>query len=90
MKRGSTKLNTRLGLLSHMGALLRRPRLLLEAIRSGWTMRRHGRPYLSGAYIGWRIQTAYGTTNADMTSSDLVHYLEWRQQMRRIRQWGPA
>ena len=87
---GSTKLKIRLGLFSHMSALLRRPGLLLEAIRSGWTMRRHGRPYLSEAYLGWRVKTAYGMTNVDMTTSDLVHYLEWRQQMRRIRQWGQA
>jgi len=82
-------MNTRLGLLSHIRTLLRRPTLLWEAVRSGWTMRRHGRPHLSGAYLDWRIQTAYGKTNAAMTTSDLVHYLEWRRQLRRIRKWGP-
>ena len=77
----------RLGLLNHLGALSRRPSLLWEALTSFWEMRRHGRPHPSGAYLDWRLQTAYGTPNARVTTADLVHYLEWRRQMRLIRRW---
>ena len=87
---GSIKLTTWLGLPSHIGALLRRPTLFWEAVLSTWALRRHGRPYLSRAYLDWRLQTAYGTTFVSMPSTDLVHYLEWQKQMRRIRLWGLA
>ncbi|MGB7860858.1 MAG: hypothetical protein WBM90_10205 [Acidimicrobiia bacterium] len=70
-----------------LGALLRHPFLLLEAIRTGIEMRRHGAPLPSSAYLNWRLQTAYGSANTAPPTTDLVHYLRWRQQMRRIRAW---
>jgi len=88
MNLGVLKLYTGSRLASHIGALLRRPSLLVEAVRSGWALRRHGRPYPSKAYLKWRIQTAYGNSDAAVSTSDLVHFLEWRRQMRRIRSWG--
>ena len=82
-------MNIGLGIPRHIGALLRRPMLFWEALHTFWTMRRHGRPYRSQAYLSWRLQTAYGDASVSMTPHDLVDYLEWRKQMRRIREWRP-
>ena len=76
----------RLGLFKHGFSLLKRPTVLVEAIRAAWEMRRNGRPTPSKAYVAWRLQTAYGDSNAAATSEDMVHYLTWRRQLRRISQ----
>lgn len=75
----------RLGIVRQVGALMARPSLLLEAIRSAVEMRGSGSLLPSKAYVEWRAQTAYGSSNAAGPTADLVHYLEWRRQMRRIR-----
>lgn len=72
-----------------LGALARRPELVPESLRMAASMRGRGRPLPSSDYLGWRLATAYGNTDASLPETDLVHYLEWRRQMRRIRSWKP-
>ena len=71
-----------------MGALLRRPRLLFEAMRTYFAMRRRGRPTPSRAYLRWRSFTAYGDHNAAFESDDVIDFLEWRRRNRRTRGRG--
>ena len=64
-----------------------------EAVRAGWAMRR-GRwwaqpPFLplpERDYVNWRAATAYGSEQTDATAQDLVSYLGWRKQLRRVGQ----
>lgn len=63
--------------------LLRRPLLLLEGLRFVTEIRRRGRPWPSRAYLGWRLQTAYGADNAGIPASDLIDFLRWRRELRR-------
>ena len=66
-------------------ALARRPTLIVEAIRAGWAVRRIGGLLPSTAYLHWRSATAYGDDIATVSADDLVKYLRWRREMRRIR-----
>lgn len=70
-------------------ALVSRPSLAVESTRMLASMRRRGRPTPSSDYLRWRMTTAYGRADAGLSGEDLVHYLEWRRQMRRIRAWEP-
>jgi hypothetical protein len=36
------------------------------------------------------MQTAYGKANGALASDDLVDFLAWQKQMRRIREWSPV
>lgn len=63
-------------------ALVRRPRLLFEAIRTWFAMRRRGRVTPSASYLQWRSFTAYGESSATTSTQDLVYYLSWRRAMR--------
>ncbi|HSM45935.1 MAG TPA: hypothetical protein VK969_13040 [Acidimicrobiia bacterium] len=67
--------------------LVRRPVLAVEAIRSWLAMRRRGTLKVSGAYLSWRQLTAYGGEKTTMSAQDVVNYLMWRREMRRIRKW---
>lgn len=67
--------------------LVRRPVLAVEAIRSWFAMRRRGTLQVSEAYISWRRVTAYGGKKTTMSAQDVVNYLLWRREMRRIRKW---
>jgi len=67
--------------------LVRRPLLAVEAIRSWFAMRRRGTLQVSGAYLSWRRLTAYGGEKTTMSAQDVVNYLMWRREMRRIRKW---
>ena len=73
-----------------VSALLRRPPLLLEALRTWWAMRRVGGIGVSGSYLAWRSLTAYGETSTTVSAQDLLHYLDWRRGMRSVRNWGEA
>lgn len=75
----------RLGLGEIMGDLFRRPRLLVEATRTYFAMRRRGRPTPSRAYLRWRSFTAYGEHAAAFESEDVIDFLEWRRRHRRGR-----
>ena len=73
-----------LGMMGHLGRLAREPSVLIEAVRAFFGMRRRGRVTPSSAYLDWRLETAYGALNATASGEDLVHYLRWRRQMRRM------
>jgi hypothetical protein len=70
----------------------RRPDLWSTAVREalvlaapGWWRRWPPRPLPDRDYLEWRLQTAYGPDRpAAMPSEDLVAYLEWCRQMRRL------
>jgi len=64
-------------------ALVRRPTLLVEAVRAAVSMRRY--PFLpipDRAYTEWRVLTAYGSSDAEVPARDVVAYLEWRRARR--------
>ena len=72
-------------------AVLVRPRLwwisLVTArglVRSRWWRRAPFLPIADERWVGFRLETAYGTTDASPGIEDLVGYLEWCQMMRRI------
>ena len=68
-------------------ALVRRPLLLFEAVRTWFAMRRQGGFGLSGHYLSWRNVTAYGDELTTIGAQDLLNYLSWRREMRAIRKW---
>lgn len=80
----------RLGLAGHLKTLVVEPALLWEAFRAALAMRRRRRLTPSMAYVSWRMYTAYGSHNDTASSDDLVHYLRWRRQMRRLASWESA
>lgn len=73
-----------------LSTVIRRPRLLVEAVRAWFAM--SSRPGFgpSPVYLEWRHYTAYGDASATASAHDLVKYLEWRREMRAIRkgEWG--
>lgn len=68
-------------------ALVQRPLLLVEALRTSFAMRRKGGFGLAGPYLSWRNMTAYGDKVATIGAQDLLNYLSWRREMRAIRKW---
>lgn len=74
----------RLGLGGLIRAVLARPSLWLEAVRSLLAVRRRSRPWPSAAYLRWRSHTAYGDV-ASIPARDFVEFLEWRRRMRGAR-----
>lgn len=69
-------------------ALLRRPSLWFEAVRSWWGMRSSNwRVGVSQPYLEWRLLTAYGDETDAMRGQDLLEFLLWRRGMRRMRKW---
>ena len=70
-------------------ALLRSPSLLVEAWRAWWGMRRRNSVRSARSYLGWRTVTAYGDEKTTVSAHDMVEYLSWRREMRRMRSWGP-
>ncbi len=61
--------------------LVRRPSLWIEAVRAYWA----SRSLTSTAYLRWRHATAYGDEVTTMSAHDLVNYLSWRREMRKLR-----
>jgi hypothetical protein len=68
-------------------ALVLRPHLLWEAVRTWFALRQRGGLVVSGPYLSWRRATAYGDPLTTMSAHDLLDYLSWRREMRRIRKW---
>lgn len=68
-------------------ALIRRPLLLFEAVRTSFAMRRKGGFGPAGSYLSWRNVTAYGDEITTVGAQDLLNYLSWRREMRAIRKW---
>lgn len=74
-----------------LAALAARPVLALEALRTMFAMRGKGGIAPSAEYLRWRTSTAYGDQKVTISERDLLHYLNWRRQMRGIRKgerWG--
>ena len=72
----------RLGLGEILKELLRRPFLLIEAMRSFLATRRRGRVKPGTAYLAWRSYTAYGDHGAPFRTEDLIQFLDWRRRLR--------
>ena len=79
-----------MGAIGPVMAVVRRPRLWGEALRSvlalapdGWWRRRPFVPIPEPAYLAWRTATAYGSADAAMDPDDVVAYLEWRRTYRK-------
>ena len=74
---------------SILRVVIRRPSLWPEALRTlvAFTPRdwwRHA-PFLPvprRTYLRWRMQTAYGSSDAAPVAADLIHFLEWRRDQR--------
>jgi hypothetical protein len=81
------RLSAKLGLRNHIGAMWSEPILLWEGLRALFAMRSRRGIYPASPYLVWRVATAYGSNKAAVTTSDMVHYLRWRRQMRGIAQW---
>jgi hypothetical protein len=73
-------------------ALIHHPGLWGEALRatfsltpSGWWRRPPFLPRPDAGLLAWRIATAYGNADAEMSGEDLVGYLRWRRVQRGLR-----
>lgn len=73
----------RLGLGNAMGEMIRRPLILVEAVRALFAIRRLNRALPSKAYLEWRTYTAYGDHEAGLDTDDLILFLAWRRHLRR-------
>lgn len=70
-------------------ALIRRPRLWIEALRTWvamtptrwWSSSPH-LPLPRPRYWRWRMLTAYGSPEAKPRADDVVEFLEWRKRFR--------
>ena len=69
-------------------AVLSRPSLWIEAVRTWFSLRRRGGFAGSPVYVGWRMATAYGDSSTTASAQDVLNYLRWRREMRTIRNWG--
>ena len=74
---------------SVLRVILRHPTLWPEAVRtlvaftpSRWWAQRPFLPVPRPEYIRWRLQTAYGTSDATPDPRDLLHFLQWRRRQR--------
>jgi hypothetical protein len=63
--------------------LVTRPQIMWEAIRTAWAFRSHRGILPARDLIDWRLHTAYGTDDAEMSFDDLVSFLTWRRRLRR-------
>ncbi len=61
--------------------ILRRPILVMEALRVAWAFRARRSLTPSPAMLSWRLATAYGSARPADTE-DLVRFLAWRRSMR--------
>ena len=72
-------------------AVVRRPGLWPAALHQvrvlappGWWRRWPPAPIPDPAYLHFRLQVAYGDDRGTVDAKDLVDYLEWCRQMRRL------
>ena len=72
-------------------AIARRPGLWPAAVhqvrvlaRPGWWRRWPPAPIPDPAYLRFRLQVAYGDDERALDANDVVDYLEWCRQMRRL------
>ena len=74
---------------SILRVIIRRPTLWPEALRalvaftpSGWWRTAPFLPVPRRAYVRWRMQTAYGSSDAVPAPAELVQFLQWRREQR--------
>jgi hypothetical protein len=70
-----------------VAAVLIRPRLWRDAAAlapPGWWRRRPYLPVPDTGYLAFRMETQYGRADAPADPEDVVAYLEWCRQMRRL------
>ena len=72
-----------------LGAVLRRPDLWVQAVRTavamapdGWWRRPPFLPIPDRSYTRWRVATAYGDPESSIAGEDVVAYLEWCKRQR--------
>lgn len=70
-----------------ISAIVRRPQLVVEAVRAWFAMSSRRGIGPSRAYLEWRHYTAYGDRLVTASAHDLIKYLEWRSEMRTMRKW---
>ena len=70
---------------------LRHPVLAVEALRvalattkPGWFRKSPFLPRPEPTYRDWRLTTAYGSRNTQPSASDVVDYLRWRRNLRKL------
>ena len=68
-------------------AVLRRPRLWGEGLRAllslaprNWWRRAPFLPLPDRDYASWRVATAHGTADSELSVDELVSFLEWRRR----------
>lgn len=73
-------------------ASLRRPALAATALRlalasapRGWWRKAPYLPLADPEYLGWRMDTAYGTAGGTLTAREAGEFLAWTRRLRRIR-----
>ncbi len=81
----------RAAVVTAAAAVVRRPRLWPVAVhqvrvlaRPGWWRRWPPAPVPDPAYLRLRLQVAYGDDGGALDPKDVVDYLEWCRQMRRL------
>ncbi|MGI9647415.1 MAG: hypothetical protein ACR2OI_02740 [Acidimicrobiia bacterium] len=74
---------------SILRAIIRRPTLWAEAMRAliaftpaSWWKRAPFLPVPRRSYLQWRVQMAYGSTEAAPAPADVLSFLEWRKDQR--------
>ncbi len=74
---------------SILRVIMRRPTLWPEALRAlvaftpaGWWRMPPFLPLPRRAYLRWRMQTAYGSSEAVLVANDMVRFLQWRKEQR--------
>lgn len=72
-----------------VGAVLRKPGLVLELVAASWTFRARGwyrrfpfLPLPPRTYLDWRMETAYGDPDAVPPPEELARFLRWARRMR--------
>lgn len=68
--------------LTVLAEMIRRPLILIEAVRAFFATRKRRRLFPSKAYLEWRAYTAYGDHRARINDGDLFDYLAWRRHLR--------
>ena len=76
--------------LDSVGLALRRPRTIPHLVRAAWAFRARRRyvrpPFLPlppASYLRWRLETAYGSAEAQPSDDEMERYLSWTTRMRR-------
>jgi hypothetical protein len=71
-------------------AVVKRPRLWGEGLRSllavaprDWWRRAPFLPVPDRDYAAWRVATAHGNADSELSAEELVSYLDWRRRQHR-------